>query len=415
MLVVLAAQLLHAQQQEVVHLSAQKIEQRFLTHNLQILAHKYAIEQAQAEVLQAKLWPNPTFSISEVNLWSNGTAETLPALAGNYGQHQQVGFSLEQLIETSGKRKKRIRFHELEAVTKEYEFQEVLRILKFELRSALHEWEALQAQTVLWQKQLSIFEQLEKAYARQLQLGNVTEMDYVRIAAEKLQLQTEYKELLVAKNEHIQLVKTWIAYDDPAPIELQATSQPTLDKNLTVEQLYVWALEHRTDFLGAQNEQKVQQQWLKVEQAEKIPDVTFSLNYDRAGSIMRDFVGIGFSFDVPLWNRNQGNIQKAKIGIDIATAEATALQFSIKKEVEKQWLEVLQWDNMLQDNRPEFQSQLENALEVYTRNFQNRTISILEFIDFIQVYQNHTTQFIEHTKKRAIALDELHFIIGKDF
>lgn len=51
--------------------STAEIENLFLKNNMQLLAAKYEIDKAQAEILQAKVWTNPSLEISEVNLWSN--------------------------------------------------------------------------------------------------------------------------------------------------------------------------------------------------------------------------------------------------------------------------------------------------------------------------------------------------------
>ncbi|ULT26786.1 hypothetical protein KUH03_08125 [Sphingobacterium sp. E70] len=87
------------------HLQKSEIEQVFLTHNLSLMAQRFQMKQAEAAVLQAKLWPNPKISIGEVNLWKNSSSEELPALMGNYGRYQQVEMELEQTIELAGKKK----------------------------------------------------------------------------------------------------------------------------------------------------------------------------------------------------------------------------------------------------------------------------------------------------------------------
>ncbi len=45
------------------------LENQFIQNNSQLLASKFNIDKAQAEIIQEKLWANPTLSISEVNLW----------------------------------------------------------------------------------------------------------------------------------------------------------------------------------------------------------------------------------------------------------------------------------------------------------------------------------------------------------
>jgi len=86
-LVVSIASVAHAQQY-----SRQDLEDQFLKNNYQLLAGKFNISKADALIVQERLWSNPNLSIAEVNLWSNRTAESFPALfGGNRGTHQQIG------------------------------------------------------------------------------------------------------------------------------------------------------------------------------------------------------------------------------------------------------------------------------------------------------------------------------------
>lgn len=104
--------------QDTLRISRDQAETIFLQNNLLLISEQLQIEQQKAEVIQAKLWPNPSFSINEVNLWATDkqTAgqEVSPPFWGNFGRNQQVGFEIEQLIQTSGKRKKRIALEQLE-------------------------------------------------------------------------------------------------------------------------------------------------------------------------------------------------------------------------------------------------------------------------------------------------------------
>ena len=54
--------------QEKFELSREEAEAIFINNNLLLIAEKLNIESQRAEVIQARLWPNPEFSISEINL-----------------------------------------------------------------------------------------------------------------------------------------------------------------------------------------------------------------------------------------------------------------------------------------------------------------------------------------------------------
>ncbi|MCH5688037.1 hypothetical protein LWM68_29495 [Niabella sp. W65] len=95
--------------QDTLTLSRSQCEAIFLRENLSLIAEQLNVPMAEAEVKQASLWPNPQFTLDEINLWANrhqtGGQEVSPPIIGNWGRNQQYAVSLEQLIYTAGKRK----------------------------------------------------------------------------------------------------------------------------------------------------------------------------------------------------------------------------------------------------------------------------------------------------------------------
>src|SRR5690606_31497092 len=137
---------------DTLTISYPKAEAVFIRRNLQLLAGKLGIDEANARVLQAKLWPNPTLSIGEVNLWSNGTPEELGRITGRWGNHAQMAVEVEQLIQTAAKRKKLMAVEEAGVLVAEKQFEDLLRSLKTEFRLRLSELERTQQRTVIYQQ-----------------------------------------------------------------------------------------------------------------------------------------------------------------------------------------------------------------------------------------------------------------------
>ena len=134
--------LVFGQDRVTVKLNTEQIEALFLKQNLQLVAERMNIDLADAEIAQAKLWENPTFTLADLNLWSTATQRTgeeIPPLFGNFGRNTEFSVELSQLIYTANKRKKLIA---REKVSKEIviqEFEDVLRGLKTELRKTISE------------------------------------------------------------------------------------------------------------------------------------------------------------------------------------------------------------------------------------------------------------------------------------
>src|SRR5690554_1683812 len=127
--------------QETLKISREQAEAIFLENNLLLISENLRIEQQKAKVIQARLWPNPSFSISEINAWASrkqtGGQEVSPPFWNDFGKNQQIAFEIEQLIQTAGKRKKLIALEQVDVSISEQYFEDLLRGLKLELRKQL--------------------------------------------------------------------------------------------------------------------------------------------------------------------------------------------------------------------------------------------------------------------------------------
>ena len=63
--------------QDTLKITLPEAEHLFLQNNASLLAQKYNIEAAKAQIIQAKLWDNPTFS-GEQQLYNQQTKVPIP-------------------------------------------------------------------------------------------------------------------------------------------------------------------------------------------------------------------------------------------------------------------------------------------------------------------------------------------------
>src|SRR5579863_3479317 len=76
---------------DTIVLKLPQAEQFFLDSNLQLLAQHYNIDAQRALVIQARLWPNPNFSISH-GLYSGTLNQFFPT-----GANDETSATLSQL------------------------------------------------------------------------------------------------------------------------------------------------------------------------------------------------------------------------------------------------------------------------------------------------------------------------------
>lgn len=377
------------------------------------MAQRFHMQQAEAAVLQAKLWPNPTISISEVNLWKNPSSESFPALIGNYGKYQQVAIELEQTIEMAGKRKKRVQLQLLEKENARLQFEELLRNLKYDLRSQCLELQILQEKEKLYNSQVDIFQTLAKSYQNQWKEGNVSEMDYLRIQSESIAFGNKLNEIQQEKITKMNEVARYLGDKGTALTISDTIGMPHFLQGKKQE-WKMMALDNRSDYKIIHNELKKTDAQLKIEKAERIPDLQVSMNYDRGGNIMRDFIGLGVAMDLPLFNRNQGNIKIAKLELEKNKVEIEQFRIDIEREIDFLSERLSNLETSLKTTDIGFDGKLDVALERYVRNFQQRRLTIVEFIDFINNYMENKESILERRAKYLQYKEELMYLIGKD-
>ncbi|MDF2849423.1 MAG: hypothetical protein K0S31_108 [Sphingobacterium multivorum] len=390
-----------------------EIEQVFLAHNLSLMAQRFHIQQADAAVLQAKLWPNPTISISEVNLWKNSSSESFPALIGHYGKYQQLAVELEQTIEMAGKRKKRVQLQLLEKENARLQFEELLRNLKYDLRSQCLELQILQEKEQLYSSQVDIFQTLAKSFQNQWKEGNVSEMDYLRIESESIAFGNKLNEIQQEKIAKMNAVASYLG-DKGTALYISDTIGMPLFLPGTKQEWKMMALENRSDYKIIHNTWKKSNAQLEIEKAERTPDLKVSMNYDRGGNIMRDFIGLGVAMDLPLFNRNQGNIKVAQLELEKNKVEIAQFRIDIEREIEFLSARLSNLESSLKTMDTGFDRKLDVALERYVRNFQERRLTIVEFIDFINNYMENKESILERRAKYLQYKEELTYLIGKD-
>lgn len=402
---------------DTIVLSRNQAEAIFLEKNISLISEKLNIDIADAQVIQAKLWPNPTLTIGEINLWSNATAQQLPVLWGNYGKTQQVNAELEQLIQTAGKRKKLIAMEKVSAeIAKEY-FKTFLRNLKIEFRENLTELQYNQAQEEVYQKQLSSMQTLLKAYKNQVAQGNIGKGEYVRLKATELQFLKEINDLQKENNSLQKELK--VLMNLPAASFIKLTDEGFVPVNKNIEEINLAnlmesAIENRPDMKVLKLGNEYNDNKYKYERAMRTPDVTLGVSYDRGASLMNDFVGIGFSLDLPFFNRNQGNIKAAKIAIDQGKLLTEEKTLSVQSEVLNAYQDFITTKKLYESADASFEGDLDKLLESYRKNFMQRNTSMLEYLDFVDAYLDNKSILLNSKKDLNKNLEELRYITGQE-
>lgn len=412
--------------QDSLFLSREACEAIFLEHNLALMAQKMNIDVAEAKVIQAGLWPNPTLEIEEVNLWTatrgvnnlNYFGDELPGFGGGqFGKNQQISISIEQLILTAGKRKKLVAMEEVSVEKSKQYFEEILRHLKLGFRQMMTNLQYFHISKSNYENQRQSISQLVRAIERQVENGHIPRGEWIRLKAVELEILRHLHEL---NNEIHEVQKelrqlmhlpahTYLIIDQE-----NFTSIPPLLPVFHLDDLIEEAKIRRPDLQSSLLEQQYYDHLYEYEKAQRVPNLTLKAGYDRGGNFMYNFLGMGLSIDLPLFARNQGNIQAARIGRLQSQIIKQEKEHTVENEIFLAYQNLLQAIGFLEDIEVGYENSLEDTLERYTENFVNRNISLLEYLDYLEAYLDNKNILLEARKELLEKVEELNYTVGRE-
>lgn len=387
-------------------LTLDDLEKSFLLNNQSLFIEKFNISKAEAYRMQAKVWNNPSFELSEVNLWTNQTVEE--------GIKQQYAIELQQLIETAGKRKSRIQVKAFEKKDAEYAYLELLFQLKSELHKAFYAARALYQQEEVNKQIETLYQRQTEKFKKHVDAQHISKADYLRIQAALLSLQRERLSLHHQQLEivHQIAVLTQIPQLTFDSLNLQATSESNLEHNhlSSIDQ----KLANNIQLLRKENNIEIARANWRLEHANRIPNLQLIINNDRGGNIMRNFVGVGLSSDIPLFDRNKQHIKAARLELNQQEAHAKQVDFELRAELSKLINQISETEKTLllwSESLKEDQSAI---LEIYQRNLMAGQISLIQFIDYVESFKDARTAYIELHETYQHQLADLKLLIGPE-
>jgi len=384
-------------------------ETLFLQKNLQLLAEKFNIDAARAQVLQASLYSNPTISYT-ANIFNPDQKKWFD-VSNKTGEY---GLNIQQLIILAGKRNKQVKLAETNVKQAENVFSDLLRTLRYTIRSDFYNIYFLQNSYDAYKEQVASLEKLNAAYEDLLKKGIVNLKDATRIKSLLYSLKAEQTSLQNQLND-LQAEVQLLLHDNTLYL-LPVADSVHLNESVTginLQAIIDSAYMNRYDLRLAENSLLYSEQNFSLQKAIRVPDLTLGAQFDKRGSFVNNASFLTASIDLSFFNRNQGNIKAAQINIYQSHTNLDLQKFTVENDVKKAYTKAVNSEKMLQSFDPQFRSQFERLLKGVTDNFQKKNISLIEFTDFYESYKQNILQMNQLQYQRMQGIEDLNFATGK--
>jgi len=393
-------------EQDTLKLTIGEAETTFLNKNLDLIAQKYSIDSAKATVITARLYDNPEISVA------NGFY--------NFSTHHffdpETSIQVSQLIRLAGKRNKSINLAKSGIDIAQDQFYDLLRTLRFVLRSDFYNIYYLQQSSQLYQLEIANLQKIVPAFQDQVKKGFMAPVDVLRLQSQLYTLQAEYDNLQTSI-ENIQSEFKLLIRANPSSYFIPVAPISNLKNDVVAQTSYQAlldsALVNRPDLKALNANILFGNYNLVLQKANAKPDLTVGANYDRLGSYVQDYNGIGISIPIPFFNRNQGNIRNAQIQTEVNKTLYESGLDRVKNEVTTNYISALRAEKLLLGFDPDFEQNMKDLITQVSLNFQRKNITMLEFLDFYDSYKQNVLQINQLRFNKMNALEQLNFSVGK--
>ncbi len=405
---------------DTLYLTLPEAEKNLLQNNLPLLAEELNIAMAKAEVIQAKVWPNPTLSIENVNPYTTSYqrrhAEEQASLFGSesLGKYHQIEIQLEQVVSLAGKHRKRRSLAEVAVEEAEAYLADFLWDLKTEFRKTVYNYTYTQQYLGDLQKRYTSIGTLINASKNQYQRGNLSKMELIRLQALKVELHSDILELQTTL-EALQGTLSLLLNQPNRKVfsfELEEAPLEGIAPNYNKDDLFHLARTNRPKILLSELHIDHASKEYDLERSQRIPDVGVALNYDRGGGIYPDYIGLGIALDLPFFNTNKGNIKKAALQITQKEYQHEHLLQASKNALSQKHEEVLRLAQFLENTGADYLLDLDNMMKAYTQYFKERSIDITTYMDFLEAYLENKKTVLQRQKEYRMAIEDINRLTG---
>ncbi len=360
-----------------------------LEKNLDLIAERYNLPIAEARLITARVRPNPVFSLGGDHLDLLGTGYNDVNRAGPAEYSMRTDF----LFERGEKRRRRIELAQAGKRVTELQLLNAIRSVVLGAQTAFVDVLQAKEDLALASDTLSTFEEIVRINTSRVKSGDLAEVELIRSQVAQLQFENRVRQAelqLQTSRAQLQVIlgrkRGDLSVD--AVGDMRRELIPVLPDGLRAR-----AFSQRPDLLAQQQNHVRSQAELRLQLAHGRVDYSFGTEYRRQEGLAGrgSSLGIFFQTNLPVFNRNQGEIERARQEELQAEARIRALEATIDNEVEVAYLRYRNAMTTLSRIEDSMLAKAKDMRQISEYSYRRGEATFLEFLDAQRAY-NETMQ-----------------------
>ena len=378
-----------------------------LAHNHALKATRTLIFQNQAQEITANLRPNPVLG---------GDAQFIPIFSPSdfstedLDLAQQFDLGLSYLFERGHKRQSRLQAARDQTAVTRAQVTDAERTLAFNVGQQFVSVLLAESTLQFALEDMKSFQTTVDISEAQYNAGAISEGDYLKIKLQLLQFQTDVSSARLAKAQALVGLRQFLGYDAvPANYDVMGdlAYQP-LKANL--EDLQAKALKARPDFQAALFGVTAAQSQIRLAKANGKVDVNGTFDFTHTAG--QNTASIFASFELPIFNRNQGEIARTGYALTQAQEQQRAASDTVLSDVANAYEAMRSNDEVVQLYVGGYLKQARDSRDISEYAYKRGAASLLDFLDAERSYRAVHLAYRQALASYMTALEQLKEAVG---
>ena len=381
-----------------------------LEKNLVLLAERSNIAIAEARVLTARLRPNPVVSVGgdHMDLLGTGFNDL------NAGGPSEFSLRTDFLWERGGKRRLRTEVAEAARSVAQLQFLNSVRGVVLDVQSAFVDALLARDSLALARENLSSLNQIVEINAARVKAGDLAEVELIRSRLAALQFETSVRQAELKLRAALVRLQTFLGRSKPSPSFDVAGDLSRAKAAPALEELRTSARELRPDLRALNRDRERAEAELRSQIAQGKVDYTLGTEYRRQQVAAKsNSLGVFLNVPLPVFNRNQGEIERARQERQQIHWRVGALEAAIAAEVENAYQQFLTARSLLEAIEGQMVGQARDVREITEFSYKRGEATLLQLLDAQRAFNETMQAYNEARAEYARNLYLLDAVSGK--
>ncbi len=377
--------------------------------NLGLLAERYNVSIAEARIITARLRPNPVLTVDSdyIDFLNRFNRE-------NQAGPTELSARTDFVLERGGKRERRIELAENSRAVAQLQLLNTTRSLILDVQSAFVEVLGAKENLTLAQENLKSFSSIVSVNQTRVKAGDLAQVELLRSQVAALQFQNAARQaetrLKLARNRLQALMgRTVFSMTFDATGDLRRDTGP-----VDIEDVRRSAIAFRPDLQALQRDQARSTADLRLQMAQGKVDFTLSSQYHwQFDNAKGSSLGFFFSAPLPVFNRNQGEIERARREQQQIVARIRALEHDIHAEVENAFQQYTASRELLENVERDMLQQARDVRQTIEYSYRRGEATFVDLLDAQRAFNDAMQTYNDARADFARSLFLIDAISGK--